>query len=132
MKEFTFTEDTIRELNRMMFTLYKFFSETVEGYESNSDSWNSLREIDCRLREYAYYDFHKKDVRICLHLNRDKTLSLLCENLILTKIPPKYPKKYYSARYANLYGSYDNLSSAVIAWQKCVKSYVNNELGVLF
>ena len=48
--DFTFSEKTVRELNRMMFTLYKFFSETISGLESESDDWNNLREIDYKNR----------------------------------------------------------------------------------
>lgn len=130
--KFEFDEKSVREINRMLFTLYKFFSEMVSGYESKSDDWNTLREIDMKNREYQYYDFHKKDIRICIHLNRDKTFSLLCEGLILTKVPPKNKKRYFSSRDANLYGSFENLSSAVIAWQRAVKSFINNELGEFF
>lgn len=130
--DFTFSEKTVRELNRMMFTLYKFFSETISGLESESDDWNNLREIDYKNRSWLYYQYKQKDVSISIHKNRDDTFSLDCENIILTKVPPKYPKKCHDYRYRNFFGSYDNLSSAVIAWKKAVKSFLANELGEFF
>lgn len=133
MKTFEIPVEEIKQLNRYMYNIYKYFSEIVAGIESSESSWNTRHEINKKIAPHEYFKFRYGDALIQIHLHHDNTYSLELQNYVLTTIPPhKRRTKSSDYRYQNYYGTYEKLEDAVIDFSNVVNAIVDNKLGVLF
>lgn len=121
----------LRELNRMMYTLYEFFSQSVSGFDNDKDSWDSLTEIERKVLPHEFFVFKNNEVSITIHELRDKTYTLDCRGIVPVDLVPitKNPSDY---RYKCFYGRFYTLPDAVSSWSFLVRNYCNDVLGVFF
>lgn len=132
-KYFEVSEESMKTMNRLMFSLYKYFSETVSGLESKTREWDNRHEINRILSPHEYYVLAYGDKKIKLHQHRNGHYSLDCFNIVLTKIPPYNRRTRASEyRYNNFYGDFADLESAISAFLEVSKAILCNEIGVFF
>lgn len=131
MDTIEFPVESVKEINRSMYSLYKFFSETVSKID-NPDfrKRTPQQEFDYHSRPWLSYVFQFKDMKLSIHKFRTGYYSLEALGFIITKIMPTH--KYSQYRYNNYYGRYDSLDDAVSAFNTVVKNFVTNENGELF
>lgn len=121
----------LRELNRMMYTLYEFFSQSVSGFEDDKDSWDSLTEIERKVLPHEFYVFKNNEVSITIHELRDKSFTLDCRGIVPVGLEPM-TKRSSDYRYKSFYGHFDSLEEASSSWSLLVRNYCNDVLGVFF
>lgn len=136
MHFFKFSEDTIKELNRSMFNLYRFFStlcSNAQHIEIDDDDWSTTSEIEFSLSPHSHYRFVYESASVFIHYHRDGSYSLDCRNIIPTTLKP-HSRRVRSSdyRYQNYYGTFKDLSSAVDAFSSFVKAILSDKQGVFF
>ena len=90
MQQFVFNEESIRELNRMMYTLYKFFSITLSECDKKPTAkWDTRHDIDIHLCPWNYFKFTNGANSICIHHHRDDTYSLECFGYVPRTLKPQ-------------------------------------------
>lgn len=135
MKTIEFPEEEFRELNRMIYNIFKYFSRissnlTVEDKRVQIPS-DVLRT---ELYPWQCYKFDYLDKHLLIHRFRNGHFSLECQGFVLTKIPAYHDKRrvQHDYRYQNYYGDFEKLEDCVKSFNHVVKNIANEELGELF
>lgn len=128
-------EPEVRELNRQMFTIFRYFSNIVSNIATENqqvvDKKNALTvEVD----PWNAYHFRLADKEIKIHLLRSGHFCLdvrgfVLEDSPLTRSLPRLTSDY---RYQNFYGDFEKLDDCVVAFKKVLKQIIDSELGALF
>lgn len=130
IRYYDFSEDDVKELNRMMYTLYKFFSQKVEGMEpKTTPTWDLSHDINLRLRPWAYFVFTYGAVKISIHHLRNDKFTLEIFGYVPKTLKPLH---YRTGRVTNNFGHFDSLSSAIDNYSEVVREFVLEKLGALF
>lgn len=128
-------ESTFRELNRQMYTLYRYFSVVSSDLLSEDKRVHtSSQTLEGEERPWTSFHFQDEICEICICRGRNKHFHLDCRGIILTEIPPYLARGrvYSDARYQHYFGDYETLDSAVESWRTVIKQYTNQTLGVFF
>lgn len=129
-KMFEVTEDDLRELNRMMYTLYKYFSLKVSSLEPKEvPKWDSAHDVDIHLRPWSYFRFAYGANSCVIHHLRDDTFTLECFGFVPKTLKPLH---YKNGKMLNMFGHFDDLSTAIDNYSQVVKDYVTEKMGALF
>lgn len=130
MDTITLSVEDVRELNRSIFTLYKYFSEVMSNVSApDGRSRSPTEELAFISRPWLSYSFKSGSVTISIHRLRDGSFTLECLGIVLTHVKPFSAHEY---RYRNYYGHYEDLTSAITAYNSAVKSFVTSANGELF
>lgn len=125
-----FSTDTIRELNRMMYTLYKFFSVSLSSCENVSNvPFTTADQIHLDTKPHDYYNFNFGSSSIRIHQIRTHYTIECCG--YVPSCLPMY-KNSHKEKYRNTFGEFDNLDLALNAFYMCCKEFLDSQLGALF
>lgn len=130
MDSISLTVDSLRELNRMMYTMYKFFNFAL----SNSPK-HDYREftpedaIHLQLKPSDYFNFECGDCSIRLYQIRTH-FTLKMNGITTNRFKPFRPASEF--KYTNCYGDFSNLDDAKKAFYLVCNDYMSTNLGALF
>lgn len=135
MKTIEFPEEEFRELNRMIYNVFKYFSR-ISSNLSVEDKRVQIPSEVLRTELYPWqcYKFDYLDKHLLIHRFRNGHFSLECQGFVLTKIPAYHDSRRvkHDYRYQNYYGDFDKLEDCVKSFNRVVKNIANEELGELF
>ena len=122
--------DSLRELNRMMYTMYKFFNYSLSN-SVNKDYREFTPEdaIHLQLKPADYYHFQVDSVSIRIYQIRTHYTLKMC-GITTDKYPPYRPASEF--KYVNCFGDFDNLDSAKYAFFDVCNDYIKVNMGALF
>lgn len=132
--EVTLSLDTLRELNRQSYVLFRYFSTVLADVNKDSPRPTYADEIVSSENPHLAYKYSDGKVTISLRKGLDDHYHLECIGIILTKTKPYNPRGSLKSdyRYQNQYGDFEDFLDAVSAFNTVVKQYINDELGELF
>lgn len=121
---------TVSELNRLMYTLYKFFSVSLSTLSPEYDvPFNTADQIHLDSRPSDFYTFTCESSSIRIHQVRTHWTIECCG--FVTKILPPY-RPYSEHKYRNYFGDFDNFESAKIGFFMVLDDFIKPNLGALF
>lgn len=130
MEQISLSRDTVLELNRMMYTLYKFFSVSLDSLAPDNDVPHlTADEIHLETAPHDFVNFQCGDSSVRVHQVRTHYTLEIC-GFTTTLLKPYRPLQ--EGRYRNYYGDFSNLESAKNAFFLVVKDWLNCNLGALY
>lgn len=135
MKIIEFPEEEFRELNRMIYNVFKYFSRVTSNLGTEDKRVQTPTEVlRTELYPWQCYKFDYLDKHLLIHRHRSGHFSLECQGFVLTKLKPYHDKRrvQHDYRFQNYYGDYVNLSDCVDSFNRVVKNICSGELGELF
>lgn len=126
----TFDYDTVRELNRMMYTTYKFFSMSLASMsEKPKVAFTVADQVHLQTQPHDFYSLQCGDVKISIHQIRTHYTLESCG--YYTSLFPAY-KKNYEERYRNCFGDFADFETAQRAFYLLCNEYLTTNCGALF
>lgn len=122
--------NTVRELNRMMYTLYKFFSTSLSSLSPEYDvPFNTADQIHFDSNPADFYVFTCESVSIRIHQVRTH-YCIECCGFVTTVLPPYRPVN--KEKYRNYFGDFATLESAKTGFFMVLDDFIKPNLGALF
>lgn len=135
MRTVNFPESEVKELNRQIFSLYRYFSNICSKLGSE-DKRESVPSDSLRSEMYPWlcYKFEDKDVSVSIHRSRKGEFSLCCKGILVDKVVPSNLRSRRNSdfRYCNYYGNYLYLGECVTLFNTVVANYCKMINGELF
>lgn len=135
MKIIEFPEDEFRELNRMIYNVYKYFSRVSSNLGSDDKRVQIPSDVlRTELYPWQCYKLDYLDKHVLIHRFRNGHFALECQGFVLTKVPAYRDKRRvaHDYRYQNYFGDFENLKDCVDFFNRVVKNICTGELGEFF
>lgn len=125
-----FDKTTLKELNRMMYTLYKFFSYSLAQLpKKDYRAWKPEDSVHYQLKPHESYSLSLGVNSITIYKIRTHyTLKLFG---VKTSLFPPF-KKSSPFKYVNCYGDFPDLDTACSAFYKVCREFLDTTIGGLF
>lgn len=127
-----FSRDTVLELNRMMYKLYKFFSLEASALNPASDiPFTTGDQIHLDSKPSDFYSLEIGSVRVSIHEFRSHyCLELLGCTTSFVKPRPNFSE--HPEKYRNFYGDFVSFEECKNAFYHVCVEQLNQLLGALF
>lgn len=130
MEMIPLTVDSLRELNRMMYTMYKFFNYALSASpKSDYRAFTPEDALHLQLKPADYYNFESGSDSVRLHQIKTHYTLKLC-GFTTKRFPPYRPASEH--KYVNCFGDFPDLDKAKMAFYQVCNDYMSVELGALF
>lgn len=130
MNTINITVDSLRELNRMMYTMYKFFNYTLSASpKSDYREFTPEDAIHLQLKPSDYYNFECAECSVRIYQIRTHYTLKMC-GFTTARFKPFRPASEY--KYVNCFGDFSDLESAKHAFYLVCNDYMRENLGALF
>lgn len=130
MDSVNITLDSLRELNRMMYTMYKFFNYTLANSpRKDYRDFTPEDSIHLQLKPSDYYNFECGDCSIRLYQIRTHYTLKMC-GITTKRFRPFRPASDF--KYVNCFGDFSNLEDGKKAFYLVTNDYISENLGALF
>lgn len=121
--------DSFRELNRMMYTMYKFFNFALSEKAVDYRDFTPSDALHLQLKPADYYHFESGSDSVKIHQIRTHYTLKLC-GFTTDLFKPFRPASEY--KYSNCFGDFPDLDKAKFAFYQVCNDYMRTYLGALF